>query len=1154
MNKKKSYIKIFIIYFLSLLLVCITIIFIVIYAGYKGFLGKLPSDKEIRSPKMEIGSKVYDCKGVLLGKFFYENRNLITYKQLPKNLVNALLAKEDIRFRKHSGIDIKSIIRAILSMGKKGGGSTISQQLAKLFFTKKSAKNKIERINQKILEWIIALELEKRYSKEEIITMYYNKFDFLYNAKGIDTAAHTYFDKKVINLNLNECAILVGMLENPSLYNPIDYPNRAKKQRNLVLFQMMKYNFLKNNQYNNESKKPIRTYFKMKDKDIEFVTYYGGFLKKEIQNLLNEYEIKKGIKLNLYTSGLKIYTSIDSRMQNYAEKSIKIHLKKLQSIFDSIQKKNKKAPFSNISYKKINRIILSSMRRTNLYNRLKKKGMAEKNIIKIFKKKILVKLFTWDGNKKVMMSPLDFIRYKKGIIQAGLLSMESSTGHIKAWVGGIDFNNFQYDHVAQTKRQVGSIFKPILYAAAIKKLHYNPCTIISNEKFKLKNWIPRNHNGKYGGFMTLKDGLALSVNTVSARIMEKVTPKTVIELAKKMGVESTIPENQSIALGSADLTLYEMTGVFNTFSNFGIYNKPSILLKIEDRNGNIIKYNYNIKRKVLNKDVAYIMLNLMQGVVKYGTAKRLTNLYNIKGDIAGKTGTTNDNSDGWFIGMIPNLTTGVWVGWENRFSHFNSLKLGQGANMALPIWAHYTNYLYHDKNFIYNEKMFFKKPKNYQWDECENKMDQKDEDQINHKKDNKEFIENKTDNPNTLEDNKDKNELKSPDKKEDKAIQSEEKPETKSTGNKPETKSTGNKSETKSTGNKPETKSTGKKPETKSTGKKPETKSTGKKPETKSTGKKPETKSTGKKPETKSTGKKPETKSTGKKPETKSTGKKPETKSTGKKPETKSTGKKPETKSTGKKPETKSTGKKPETKSTGKKPETKSKGKKPETKSKGKKPETKSTGKKPETKSTGKKPETKSTGKKPETKSTGKKPETKSKGKKPELKSTGKKPETKSKGKKPELKSTGKKPETKSKGKKTELKSTGKKPETKSKGKKTETKSTGKKPETKSTGKKPETKSKGKKPELKSTGKKPETKSKGKKPELKSTGKKPETKSKGKKPETKSTGKKTETKSKGKKPELKSTGKKPETKSTGKKTETKSKGKKPETKSKGKKP
>ncbi|WP_185882727.1 transglycosylase domain-containing protein [Blattabacterium cuenoti] len=746
-NEKNIYLFKIIVSFWFLFFSSIGSFFIIIFIAYQGYLGDLPSTEEIENPFMEKGSKVYDINGILLGKFFSENRILVNYKQLPTNLVNALLAKEDIRFKIHSGIDAKSILRALFSFGKKGGGSTISQQLAKLLFTGHSARNKLYRIHQKILEWVMAVELEKHYTKEEIIAMYYNKFDFLYNAKGIEKASHTYFNKKVSELNLGECATLVGMLENPSLYNPKSHPNRAIKQRNLVLFQMKKYHFLNKNKYKKELKKPMKINFKIQKKDFELLTYYGEFLKKETQKFVNEYEEQTGKRLNLDSGGLKIYTSIDSRMQDYAEQSVKKHLNKLQNLFNKSKKNNKNYPFLNISHEKIERIMISAMHRTSLYHKLKQNGLSEEKIIDEFKKPKLMELFTWNGNKKVWISLWDLIRYRKGIIQAGLLSIEASTGFIKAWVGGVDFNHFQYDHVAQTKRQVGSIFKPILYATAINQLNYNPCTKISNEKFQLGNWSPRNSNGKYGGLLTLRDGLALSVNTISARIIAELTPIPVIELAKKMGIESKIPENPSIALGSSDLTLYEITGAFNTFTNYGFYIKPSIIIKIEDKNGNLIKNNVNCieenKKQVFNNRTAHIMLNLMKGVIEYGTARRLKTYYNMKGDIIGKTGTTNENSDGWFIGMIPNLTTGVWVGWEDRYCHFNNIQIGQGANTALPIWAYFIKHLYQDINLMYHDQMFFQKLRNgeFYWNQCEKKYNTKN------------YIKNRTINTNKIENN-----------------------------------------------------------------------------------------------------------------------------------------------------------------------------------------------------------------------------------------------------------------------------------------------------------------------------------------------------------------------------------------------------------------
>lgn len=550
--------------------------------------------------------------------------------------------------------------------------------------------------------------------------MYLNKFDFLYNSKGIESAAKTYFNKKTFELNLEESATLIGMLENPSLYNPKNNPNKAKKQKNLVLFQMKKYNFINNELYKKLIKNPIKIKFKLQNKELTFFTYYSKFLEKEIKKVLYEYKKKTGKNLNLYSGGLKIYTSINNKMQYYAESSIKKHLSLIQPVFDSLQKKNITAPFSGISKKKIKEIYLSAMKRTLKYKKLKKKGLKKKYIIKLFKKKENLKIFTWNGNKKALMSRWDLIKYKKSIIQAGMVSIEPYTGYIKSWVGGIDFNHFQYDHVAQTKRQVGSIFKPFVYAAAIEKLKYNPCTIISTEKFNYGKWSPKNVDGNYEGYITLKEALAKSVNTVSARLISLISPISVINLAKKLGIKSIIPNNLSIALGSADLTPYEITAAFNTFSNHGIFVKPKILIKIEDKYGKIIKENKILYKKVLSEEISCMMLKLLKGVIEIGTGKSIKTKYKINSEIAGKTGTTNNYSDGWFVGLTPNLTTTVWVGWEDRFTHFQNLKLGQGANMALPIWGYYMYDIYNDKSLKYQKNETFGNPINYftDWDNC----------------------------------------------------------------------------------------------------------------------------------------------------------------------------------------------------------------------------------------------------------------------------------------------------------------------------------------------------------------------------------------------------------------------------------------------------
>lgn len=728
--------KKFILFFWAFIFLGIFSLLFLFYLATKGFLGKLPNPKHIENPSLEEGSDVYDINGKLLGRFFSENRSLISYNQLPDHLINALLAKEDIRFREHSGLDRKSILRAISFLGVRGGGSTISQQLAKLLFTKNTSKSKLNRLRQKILEWITAIELEKRYSKEEIIALYLNTFDFLYNAKGIQTASLTYFNKIPSELSLNESATLVAMLSNPALYNPKLHPKNAKIQRNVVLYQMRKYNFIEDEVYIKEKEVDIELSFKLQKQNFGLLTYYSEFLKKEIAKALDEYEDKTGERLDLNTSGLKIYTSIDSKMQEYGERNLANHLKELQYAFNKSQEGNKNAPFLGVSAKKREEILSRSMQRTLLYQKLKNMGLSEQEITKEFKKPKKMTLFSWEGPKEHWISPWEALAYNKSIMQGGLLSIEASTGFIKAWVGGINYDHFQYDHVAQTKRQVGSVFKPIVYAAAMETLNYGPCTKVSNEPFVEGNWSPRNSDEKYGGEISIKDALAKSVNTISARVISKLGVNPVIKLAKKMGINSFIPSHLSIALGSSDITLYEMTSAFNTFANYGNYIKPTFLVKIKDRRGKIIKkYRVN-NQKALDEKIAYSMLSLLKNVVDNGTARGVRR-YGITAEVAGKTGTTNDHADGWFIGMTPLLTTGIWIGWENRYSHFSSLAMGQGARMALPIWAYYMKNVFEDKDLVYSKDEKFDIPDdlNRKWENCEdihfNKFFEKNSNEMN---------------------------------------------------------------------------------------------------------------------------------------------------------------------------------------------------------------------------------------------------------------------------------------------------------------------------------------------------------------------------------------------------------------------------------------
>ncbi len=676
----------------------------------QGFLGEMPDVKDLENPDIYVASEIISSDGVVLGKFEKEKTQPITYQELPPHLVYALYAKEDERFKEHSGIDLKSVIRAIYYRGERGGGSTITQQLAKLLFTGTASQNKIQRAFQKLKEWSVAVSLEKRYTKEEIITLYFNKFDFLYNANGIEMASKVYFNKKTKDLTLSEAAMFVAMLENPVRNNPLRNPERAKNRRDIVLKQMLETQYIDQNTYDRVVNEPIITdYQSIKTVDQGYSAYYKHYLRKEISTYLKDYENETGKPLNLYKDGLKIYVTLDSKMQKYAEDAIKEHLTDLQRRFDSEQSRNPKRPYYHLSNKQIDDIMMAAVKRTGRYRQLKNADVPEDSIIMEFKKPVKTSIFSWNGEKDVEMSPWDSIRYHKQIAQAGLMAMEPITGDIKAWVGGINWHHFQYDHVKQGKRQVGSTFKPFVYAAAIINLNMTPCDPISNASFSKGSW----HVKGSGGTLLMKDGLAHSKNPIAVRLIEKVGPKNVIQLARDMGVTEEIPDNLTIALGSSDITIYEMLGAYSTFANYGNYIKPEMIWRIEDGNGRVIKEVKPEIREVMNPIHAYTMIDMMKGVTSYGTASGELRRMGINAEIAGKTGTTNNNSDGWFIGITPKLATGVWVGWEDRATHFYSTGEGQGAKMALPIWGYFMRRVYADKSLGISPADTFEKPSDW---------------------------------------------------------------------------------------------------------------------------------------------------------------------------------------------------------------------------------------------------------------------------------------------------------------------------------------------------------------------------------------------------------------------------------------------------------
>lgn len=672
-------------------------IFLLFWATSKGWIWDMPDIQALENPDIYVSSEIYSSDGVLLDRFETEKRIPITYADLPQHFVDALLAREDVRFRSHSGIDARSTMRAISSGGESGGASTITQQLAKQLFTEKRSQNTIQRGLQKLKEWVVAVELEKRYTKDEIIAMYLNKFDFVYNANGVELASKVYFNTTTSKLTIEQSAMLVAMLKNPVLYNPIRFPEKAQRERNIVINQMVKYNLLTKEQAETAKAQPI----KIDKQEINTISesysaYYKHELRREIQTYLKELEKETGKKYNLYKDGLKIYVTLDSRMQKLAEDAVAKHLSSLQKTFFAEHKNNSKAPFYGLSEDKRQRIFERSMKNTDMYRHLKKIGRSDEEILAEFKKpRDSVKVFTWDGVEyRKNMSLMDSIKYHKHIMQAGLMSMDPTDGTIKAWVGGINWDYFKFDHVKQARRQVGSIFKPFVYVTALNQLNYTPCNTVSNDVFQIGNWKPRNANGKYGGSQDLRTALAFSTNVVTARLIAQTGVEPVIQIAKELGVESNIPKDYTIALGSADLTVYEMVGALSTFANGGIYIKPELIVKIEDKTGRVIKDYKPVTREVVNEYVAYSMIDLMEGVTNRGTGKWVRTKYGINSAVASKTGTTNDQSDGWFVGITPNLVTGVWVGNEDRFAHFASIGRGQGAATALPIWSYYMQGVY----------------------------------------------------------------------------------------------------------------------------------------------------------------------------------------------------------------------------------------------------------------------------------------------------------------------------------------------------------------------------------------------------------------------------------------------------------------------------
>ncbi len=672
------------------------------YLLAKGHFGKLPETAVLEDPSLALASEVYTADGVLLGKYYQQNRSVSSYDSLGKYVVQALLATEDIRFFDHPGIDPIGVaaVPYYLLQGRKRGASTITQQLAKNLFPRERHPTFLHLILRKFKEWVIALRLEYLYTKEEILTMYLNTVDFGSNAYGIKSAARTFFGKEPTQLLPEEAALLIGMLKAPHYYSPIYNPENAIRRRNVVLQQMHKYHFLDDTMYDSLRSLPIRLRYSVQSHLEGIAQYYREYLRIR----LGKWARDNGY--NLYTDGLKIYTTIDSRLQRHAEAAVWEHMKSLQGKFDAELRRYRRKPWGQD-----HQTILRSIRRSERYRTLKEQGLSEEEILKVFDQPVQMRIFTYEGPKDTVMTPRDSIKYYLRFLRAGFIVMEPGTGRIKAWVGGINYRFFKYDHVRpSSRRQVGSTFKPFVYTQAIIN-GYSPCTQVPNMPVvfpEYDNWAPKNADTtRQGKKVTLYYALGHSINWVTARLIKEIGPQPVIRLARKMGITAPIEPVPSIALGTTDISVYEMTGAFNTYASGGKWIAPFSIERIEDKYGNTIYEAMPRQRRVLDSADNYVMIRMLRYVFQHGTSVRLwLPRYPYKfphsAPIAAKTGTTNDHADGWFIGFTPQLTAGAWVGGEERSIHFVSMRYGQGASMALPIWALFLKKVLADTSLPYS--------------------------------------------------------------------------------------------------------------------------------------------------------------------------------------------------------------------------------------------------------------------------------------------------------------------------------------------------------------------------------------------------------------------------------------------------------------------
>ena len=699
----------------------IILFFLITLISFEVFFD-LPSVEELQNPKSNLATVIYSSDGKTLGKYYAENRVNVKYYELDKNLINALISTEDARFTQHSGIDLKALGRSVLGIltgnMNKGGGSTLTQQLAKMMFPRQKL-SKAKMVLQKLKEWVIAARLEKNYTKDEILSMYLNKFDFLNQAVGIKSAAQIYFNRNQDSLEIQQAAMLIGMAKNPSLFNPIKKADTTMHRRNVVMFQMVKYGVLSKQKYDSLKLLPLGIIFQPEDHNDGLAPYFREYLREYFMKDWCSKHINPETNkpYNIYRDGLKIFTTIDSRMQRYAEEAVSEHMYDLQKLFNKECKTKKNAPFAwNVNKEQIENIMISSMKRSDRYRSLKNAGFSREQILVEFKKPVKMLVYSINGDIDTTMTPWDSIRYYKSFLHTGFIAIEPTTGYVKAWVGGVNHRHFKFDHVKVGRRQVGSTFKPFVYALAIQN-GLSPCHQVPNVKTCIdlpdgKQWCPENSDGNKGTgkMITLRKALAGSVNYVTAWVMKQYGPDAVINLVRRMGITSPIDAVPSIALGTPDISVFEMVAANATFANKGTYIQPTFITRIEDKNGKVLEEFVPTTDEVFSEQHAYAMIQLMRGVVDGGTGGRLRSRYKLFNEIAGKTGTTQNNADGWFMGLTPELVAGCWTGGEERSVHFNSTNEGQGASMALPIWGKFFQKVYADPKLKLTKAGFVKPP------------------------------------------------------------------------------------------------------------------------------------------------------------------------------------------------------------------------------------------------------------------------------------------------------------------------------------------------------------------------------------------------------------------------------------------------------------